>query len=197
MSRDPRDWQADMEMSLQFTDGHVQGGPHDNGKSVHTFGLLAKEALPYWLQESKNLCETIHTQQRDILVLKNELKKEKEDNARWTCKHTAAEQKYQTQANVIAELRKELDIELRGRVRWSEVAKRLNDDVVAGKGRADKAEEREQKLKECMERVITIVDVFHDSPDQALLMRGSLQRELSALYPLDREDTNESISRDK
>lgn len=55
MTQTPRDWQKDMEMCERFTDGHIPGGPLDNGKAVYTFGLLAKEALPYWLQEAKTL----------------------------------------------------------------------------------------------------------------------------------------------
>ena len=98
----------------------------------------------------------------------------KEDNARWTCKHTAAEQKYQTQSNVIAELR--------GRAEKAEAQLDVNQYLTERAERIAKdIKEREQKLKEAIEERL---------PEMNPVSRELMKRTLATLYHLDREDTN-------
>jgi len=134
----------------------------------------------------------------------------KEDNVRWTCKHTAAEQKYQTQSNVIAELRgrvEELQEEL-------EMLENENEDVlersmnrkykleelgdslktykaasIQWESQAVMAEEREQKLKKELEDTRRYLS---EGTFDADICCEFIEDTLSTLYPLDREDTNDN-----
>ncbi|OAB46560.1 hypothetical protein [Paenibacillus antarcticus] len=76
-----RDWQKDMEYldNLHETNGSVQ-------------------IAEYWLQQYKQ-------EANEACYWKGEVSVEKEKSAYWICKYNAAEQKYLTQSNVIAELR--------------------------------------------------------------------------------------------
>ncbi|MEC0089354.1 hypothetical protein [Paenibacillus macquariensis] len=91
--------------------------------------------------------------------LQAELAAEKEKSAHWICKHTAAEQKYQTQSNVIAELR----------------------------GRAIMAEEREQKLKEAIKEALKWT--WYHGEANMLEIENGLEGTLDTLYPLDKEES--------
>lgn len=165
-----RDWQADIELLNQCGDS---GMPYNETE----FSRM----LPYWLQEVKQL---------------------KEDNARWTCKHTAAEQNYQTQSGVIAELRKQLEIAqlayegLQGDcVTRGEYDSLLDKHTVltkarrAEKERADKAEEREQKLIKALERVKHHTKDSHAYSTSAYAYHEA-HKVLATIYPLVREGTS-------
>lgn len=148
-----RDWNEDMETALKP-------------------GYAKQQIAVYWLNESKRLAE---------------------DNARWACQYTAAEQKYQTQSNVIAELRNiaekaeaEADkwrIEAFRKYPTPEAYEATCSALEKHRERADKAEEREQKLREAVEKEIEYYGDLYDG-------RGmNLRKLLSTIYTLDREDT--------
>jgi len=140
MSRDPRDWQADMKIAQQLESWKIDPGGVEDGAAFYTIekdGIqtiihadnmlevdvellgLSIQALPYWLQEASKLASEFAYAKQQAIEWNNKavsekeradiaeanVKKLKEDNARWLCKHTTAEQKYLTQSNVIAELR--------------------------------------------------------------------------------------------
>jgi len=145
MSRDPRDWQKDMEMCDKY-----------GNSNMHYNVTEFSKALPYWLQQSKQLSE---------------------ETAHWICKHTAAEQKYQTQSNVIADLRK--------RAEKAETQLEVNQYLTARAERIAKdIKEREQKLRELLEIAIGGLFLHGDDPAAECLLE-----KFRALYPLEREDT--------
>lgn len=158
-----RDWQKDIEIIHKARYEYKL----DNLNEV-------LDALSYWLQQVKTL---------------------KEDNARLTCQFTGAEQKYLTQSNVIAVLRERVEKAEVKAENWRreafmkyptpEAYEAACAALEKHRERADKAEEREQKIRGLLEIAMG-----------GLIARGSgkvadnLKRQLSTLYPLDMEDTN-------
>lgn len=136
------------------------------------------EMLPYWMDQVKQL---------------------KEDNVRWICKHTAAEQKYQTQSNVIADLRGRAEKAEVKAENWRMEAFRKYPTPEAYEAacaalekhrvRADQAEEREQKLKEAIHEAASWT--WGCGEDNMTEVVGILSKVIDTLYPLDKEETNE------
>jgi len=144
-----RDWQKDMELvqnaKIMFPEREIIIEQPEGPKVLEADWTV----LEYWLQQAKTL---------------------KEDNARWTCKHTAAEQKYQTQSNVIAELKREIEsVES-----WKEIAAEQAKLFL-------EAEEREHKLKEAIEERL---------PEMHPVSRELMKRTLASLYPFIEGGTN-------
>ncbi|OAB26334.1 hypothetical protein PMSD_25940 [Paenibacillus macquariensis subsp. defensor] len=90
MSRDPRDWQIDNDKLAEIKAIFEAPGEIFYGSISEHDGEVS---------------QSVEDASGEFKWLIDQVDKLKEDNARWLCKHTTAEQKYLTQSNVIAELK--------------------------------------------------------------------------------------------
>lgn len=163
-----RDWQADKQTWDEFNNGWFPGGASNNRDAFVEFAYFAMDALPYWLQEVKKLCEVNQQEQRKILGLRIRLNAAKE-------RADIAELAYQGLAENAVN-RGEYQSLLDKHTAMTKVYR-------VEKERADQAEARELKLKEAIEVAINEKAQWGDAGNALDVVVRYLSDTLSILYP--------------